>query len=121
MSPATITEDSDALFALSIPTKADYAIETSGGREIPFTITQTQKTQILRAGEHFKNSLTTQAELLDDSARELLDDSARTKLHKWLQTKKKTFKSALDDKRVLHFDILVLGIVSTAVISMACS
>lgn len=34
-------------------------------------------------------------------------------LHEWILEKKKTFESALNNKFSLHFDVLVLGIVST--------
>lgn len=105
---ASIEKDSEALFALGIPTKADYHLRKDGfGPETVFTLNQTHTRFIEKAKKQWTLSLTAQAKLLDDSACE--------KLRAWLKAKKETFETALTNKEVLHFDILVLGIVSTAI------
>lgn len=109
LSPATIAEVSKALFALGVPAKAEYHLGRDGfGPVSKFALTTVQKTALIRrAKDHWVQSFTAQAKLLDDSACK--------KLHTWLQTKRETFERALGNKSVLHFDVLVLGIVSTAV------
>lgn len=42
-----------------------------------------------------------------------ITDHVRVELHKWLLIKRETFEEALRNRRALHFDVLVLGIVST--------
>ena len=43
----------------------------------------------------------------------LLDNDIRKVLQEWILVKKETFENALKDKVALHFDILVVGLVST--------
>jgi hypothetical protein len=102
----TIKRDSEALFSLGIATKADYLLKDSFGSDLAFTLNRAlQKYLLTRPRKYWIESLTWQAERMDDYACQ--------KLHAWLETRKQTFRSALMSKTVLHFDVLVLGIVST--------
>lgn len=48
----------------------------------------------------------------------LMAPEMRKPLHNWILVKKATFENALKDKVALHFDILVVGIVSTLMCSV---
>lgn len=104
--PKTIKDDSKALFALGIPKQGEYD-GTGKNATARITFIKSQSMHLTRAEAWWVDSFTEQAELLDASL--------CLKLHEWMLRKRQTFQEAIQAKRVLHFDILVLGIVSANV------
>ena len=89
-----------ALAGLGLPKRGEYAIEEGPS----FELFDELKQQIELAAEIWYLSLS--AEVQVSSANRV------GKLHEWLLARKKTLEVALRSKLALHFDVLVLGIVS---------
>lgn len=91
-----------SLSRLGVVNPNAYAIDGEGAY---FKLIGERQRRIENAATAWYKSLNTEATLWDCTLLE--------RLLEWIHRKQETVQSALDNKLALHFDILVLGIVST--------
>lgn len=91
----------DEILKLGTPTQGVYVAP----RCRFFTLSKNQKTVVKRAGSAWHTSVVAMADC--DSALHL-----HARMQRWLQIKHETLEEALRNRQALHFDVLVLGIVS---------
>lgn len=94
--------DGDVRRLLELDRPAWNAYEVPGIRA--FTPSQPQKNVLRTVCDSWGASLLTLARAVPEQV--------LVELHKWLRTKRETFEKALRNKQALHFDVLVLEIVS---------
>lgn len=102
ITPTTIETDAAALIALGKPRGDSHLSATS---KSDFPLSNSQKACVRKVQQLLKRCWVQQAQSLDQDQLE--------RLHQWLETRKHTFENALNNKVALHFDLFVLGIVST--------
>jgi hypothetical protein len=98
---ASIAANVDKLLKLGTPAWGVYVLSRRGF----FTLSKNQKTLINRAFYWWGTSVG--SIMSRDSVQHL-----HAKIQRWLRVKHEAFAEALRNRRALHFDVLVLGIVS---------
>lgn len=98
---ASIVANVDKLLELGTPARGVYVLSRRGF----FTLSKNQKTVINRLFYGWRTSVV--SIMSCDSVQHL-----HAKVQRWLRVKHEAFAEALRNRRALHFDVLVLGIVS---------